>query len=91
MSVASLRQAISDRARDLLVPALLEAGVVAHKKNWRTCPCSWCAKKREATVVIGTHVPRMWGEQDAREMRNVWREERRQSYRKQLSALEKCD
>ena len=90
MSVASLRQAISDRAQEILAPALLEAGITSHKKNWRKCPCSWCAKKREATVVIGTHVPH-YGGYYVSDMRHIWREERRQKYRKRLSALEQCD
>ncbi len=89
MSVESLRQAINDRAREMLAPALVAAGVTAHKKGWRDCPCSWCAKKREATTVIGSHVPSGRGRYISDEgWRDAWRAEKRVQYRNHLNALE---
>lgn len=88
MSVESLRAAIQERAQDLLPPLLVAAGIQVHKKDWRNCPCSWCEKKREATVVIGSHVPRTWRGQYVEDIRDVWREEKRQQYRKAMRELE---
>jgi hypothetical protein len=88
VSVETLRAAISERAAELRVDALMSVGVVHHKKSWRQCPCSWCDKKREATVVIGSHVPRVWRGQYVDDIRDVWREEMRQKYRAAMSRLE---
>lgn len=88
MSVQSLRAAIAERAREIRVPALVAAGIIAHKRHWRDCPCSWCDKKREATIVIGSHVPRLWRGRYVEDMRESWREEKRREYRKQLERLE---
>lgn len=87
MSVDSLRQQISERAAELRGPLLVEAGVVAHKRGWKECPCSWCATKREATIVIGTHVPR-YKHAYAHSWKEDWREKKRIDYRKRLKALE---
>lgn len=91
MSVATLRAAIDDRAQDLRTAALLSVGVVRHsrrKGGWRQCPCSWCEKKREATAVIGSHVPRIWRGAYVEDIRGVWREEMRVKYRAALKQLE---
>jgi hypothetical protein len=80
MTVATLRAAIQERAQDLRVAALVSVGVVAHKKGWKNCPCSWCEKKREATVVIGSHVPPVW--------RGHYVEEMRVKYRAAMKQLE---
>lgn len=88
MSVQTLRQAISRRASELLAPLLIEKGVERHKKEWRSCPCSWCRKKREATLVIGSHVPRYMSGIYVEDLRDAWRDDKRQVYRKQLKELE---
>ncbi len=91
MTVETLRAAISERAQDLRVAALLSVGVSHHarrKGGWRQCPCSWCEKKREATVVIGSHVPRIWRGAYVEDIRYVWREEMRVKYRAALKQLE---
>lgn len=88
MTVATLRAAIQERAQDLRVAALVSVGVVAHKKGWKNCPCSWCEKKREATVVIGSHVPRVWRGHYVEDMRDAWRDEMRVKYRAAMKQLE---
>lgn len=90
MTVDTLRAAINERAQDLRAAALLSVGVSHHKKGWRDCPCSWCKKKREATVVIGSHVPAIWKEsgQYVDDLRHIWREEMRVKYRAALKQLE---
>jgi len=90
VSVQTLRQAIDERAKEILAPALIAVGVEAHKKNWRDCPCSWCAKKREATTVIGSHVPRFMSGRYVEDLRDAWRDDKRVKFRKELSALEKA-
>lgn len=88
MSVDTLRSAIQTRANELLGSALVSVGVVHHKKEWRDCPCSWCEKKREATVVIGSHVPRVYKGRYVEDIRHIWREDMRAKYRKALKQLE---
>ena len=88
MTVATLRAAIAERAHELLIPKLLAAGVTHHKKGWKECPCSWCEKKREATVVIGSHVPRFMAGHYVDDIRHVWREDKRQYYRREMARLE---
>jgi hypothetical protein len=90
MSVQTLRAAITERSRELLPAALLSAGLGRHKGlNWRECPCSWCEKKREATVVIGSHCPRFMGVYtDGEGLRDDWRRRKRLEYRKTLAELE---
>ncbi len=88
MSVVTLRQAIDNRAREIIAPALVAAGVMHHKKGWRNCPCSWCEKKREATLVIGSHVPKFVSGHYVEDMRDAWRDDKRRQYRKQLNILE---
>ena len=93
MSVQSLRSAIAFRARELRIPALLAAGMVAHKRHWQTCECSWCAKKREATASIANmaHIPayRFRRGHLVEDMREAYRDELRCDFRQQLRALEK--
>lgn len=90
MSVMTLRAAIAERAQDLRVAALVSVGVVHHKKGWKDCPCSWCEKKREATLVIGSHVPHIWRQpgQYVDDLRHIWREEMRVKYRAAMKQLE---
>lgn len=89
MTVQSLRSAISSRANELLAGKLVTAGIVQHKRNWRHCDCSWCRTKQEATVVIGSHVPRIpYRGVYCEDLRDAWRDEKRQEYRKRLSFLE---
>lgn len=89
MSVETLRAAIAERARELLPEALVRSGVNLHKTGWKDCDCSWCTKKREATAVIGTHVPRFIGVYtDGQQLREDWRKEKRQHYREELNRLE---
>lgn len=88
MSVVTLRAAIAERAVSLRVAALVSVGVTHHKKSWRECPCSWCEKKREATVVIGGHVPGIWRGQYVEDLRHIWREDKRKEYRAALKKLE---
>lgn len=88
MSVQSLRVAIDERARQIMIPALVAAGVVQHKKGWKECPCSWCDKKREATLVIGSHVPKFMSGNYVEDMRDAWRDDKRQQYRRCLARLE---
>ena len=88
MSVDTLRSAIQERATELRGERLFVAGITAHKRNWRSCPCSWCAKKREATVVIGSHVPRVYRGSYMEDIRDSWREEQRIKFRAALKELE---
>lgn len=88
MSVQTLRAAIAERAREIRVPALMAAGVTAHKRNWRDCPCSWCVTKRRATVVIGSQVPRTYRGYYCEDIRDAWRDEQRQLFRGELKQLE---
>jgi hypothetical protein len=90
VSVATLRAAIAERAQDLRVAALVSVGVVRHKKGWRDCPCSWCEKKREATFVIGSHVPHARCERGTfvKGIRHIWREDMRVKYRAAMKQLE---
>lgn len=88
MSVETLRAAIQERAHQLRGERLLAVGLTAHKRHWRDCPCSWCSKKREATVVIGSHVPRVYRGFYVEDIRDAWREEQRVKYRAKLSELE---
>ena len=95
MTVATLRAAIADRAEDLRTAALVSVGMAHHsrrKGNWRQCPCSWCEKKREATVVIGSHVPHVWRDRGTyvEDIRHIWREDMRVKYRAALKQLEKA-
>lgn len=90
MSVQTLQAAIAERASAMLGEALVSGAMVHHcrrKGNWRTCSCSWCDKKREATRVIGSHVPKIWRGQYVEDIRHVWREEQRQKYRQALTVL----
>lgn len=92
MSVTTLRAAIAERAQDLRVAALVSVGVSHHsrrKGGWRKCPCSWCEKKREATAVIGSHVPRNLVGRYVEDMRHIWREDMRVKYRAAMKLLEK--
>lgn len=93
MSVVSLREAITVRANELMVPALMAAGVTSHKRNWRTCSCTWCAKKREATANIANlaHIPayRFRRGNYVEDLREAYRDELRTGYRQQMRALEK--
>lgn len=88
MTVETLRVAIAERAHELLIPRLMAAGVTHHKKGWRDCPCAWCDKKREATVVIGSHVPHFIRGHYVEDIRHIWREDKRREYRKAMAALE---
>lgn len=92
MSVETLRSAIQTRARELRVPALMAAGIVAHKRHWRECDCTWCAKKREATSKIANlaHIPsyRFRRGHFVEDMRAAYRDEMRADFRQQLRALE---
>ena len=90
MSVETLRAAISKRAQDLRTAALVSVGITYHKKTWRDCPCSWCAKKREATRVIGFEVPPLFRQsgQYVDDVRHIWREDMRKKYRQALKQLE---
>lgn len=88
MSVDSLREAINERAKQLVPTVLTDLGVTLHKKGWRDCPCSWCATKREATLVIGSHAPRYRGI-FVEDLREVWREDQRLKYRRRLAGLER--
>lgn len=90
MSVTTLRAAISERAQDLRVAALVSVGVVHHKRGWRDCPCSWCEKKREATSVIGSRVPHVWRERGifVEDIQHIWREDMRIKYRAAMKQLE---
>lgn len=88
MSVETLRAAIKERAQDLRVAALLSVGVVHHKKGWKDCPCQWCAKKREATVVIGSRAPHSYRGSYVEDIREAWREDMRKKYRAALKQLE---
>ena len=93
MGVVTLREAISKRADELMVPALMAAGLTSHKKrNWKTCECTWCAKKREATAKIANmaHIPayRFHG-QYVQDMRHIFRDELRAVYRQEMRALER--
>lgn len=88
MGVASLRQAIRERAAEMLPEILISQEVTLHKKGWKDCECSWCATKREATLVIGSHAPRYRGV-FVEDLRDVWREEQRRKYRRRLADLEK--
>jgi hypothetical protein len=91
MSVETLRSAIASRAAELLPVALERAGVQAHKRGWRKCPCSWCATKREATVVIGSPTPRYQNGVyvSSQALRDIWREDKRREYRTKLQMKEK--
>lgn len=97
MSVQTLRDVIATRARELRIPHLLDAGVVAHKRGWKTCDCSWCATKRKATADIANlaHVPahRLVSNNyiSARSLRAAYRDELRASYRQTLRRLENDD
>lgn len=97
MSVETLREAIALRARELRVPALLAAGVTAHKRHWKTCECTWCARKRRATAEIGNlaSVPahRLVSNQytSARSLRAAYRDELRAAARQSLRRLELDD
>lgn len=86
MSVDGLRTAMADRAALLLPVALERVEARRHAGHiWRTCPCSFCAIKREATDVIGSHTPRYRGVYISREgVRENWREEMRKIYRARL-------
>lgn len=91
MTVATLRDAIAVRAQDLRIAALVSAGIAHHsrrKGNWRQCPCSWCEKKREATLVIGSHVPHIHRGLYVEDILHIWREEQRVKYRAALARLE---
>lgn len=92
MSVVSLREAISKRADELMVPALMAAGLTSHKRAWRTCDCTWCAKKREATAAIanmaGVPAYRLRRGFYVDDMRNAYRDKLRAGYRQKLRALE---
>lgn len=92
MSVVSLREAISKRADELMVPALMAAGLTSHKRAWRTCDCTWCAKKREATATISNlaHIPgyRLRRGHFVEDMRSAYRDELRAGFRQSLRALE---
>lgn len=92
MSVVTLRGAIQARANELMVPALMAAGLTSHKRNWTTCDCTWCAKKREATTSIANlaHVPayRLRRGHYVEDMRDAIRDELRADYRQQMRALE---
>lgn len=99
MTVQSLRTAVSVRASELLGEKLVAAGIVHHKRQWRSCDCAWCRMKREATVVIGQGVPRFSGAVGFRspgpysgiyveDLRDAWRDTCRQEYRDKLKALE---
>jgi hypothetical protein len=89
MTITTLRAAIAGRAQDLRVAALVSVGVVHHKKGWRNCPCSWCEKKREATLVIGS-VPGEWRQsgQYVDDLRHIWRDDMRVKYRAAMAQLE---
>lgn len=89
MTVEALRSAIASRASELLAPKLLAAGITHHKKGWRECPCSWCEKKREATLVIGSHVPRAYRGCYVEDMADAWRAEQRVKFRQQMKDLER--
>lgn len=91
MTVETLRQAIADRAASKRIGALVAAGISHHsrrKGEWRNCPCSWCEKKREATRVIGNQMPKIWSGRYVEDMRDAWRDDKRQKYRKALKELE---
>lgn len=92
MGVVALREAISKRADELMVPALMAAGLTSHKRQWRTCDCTWCAKKREATAVIGnlSHIPayRFRKGHYVEDMREAYRDELRAGYRQSMRSLE---
>lgn len=87
MSLRTLEADIQTRAAELLGDRLIALSMQEHKRGWRGCPCSWCAKKREATVVIGSHAPARPGYYVG-DLRDAWREEKRQQYRAALRALE---
>ena len=72
----------------MLAPFLVSAATCSHKKNWRECPCSWCDKKREATLVIGSHVPRFMRGAYIDDVKHIWREDMRKKYRAYLKELE---
>lgn len=97
MSVQTLRDAIATRARELRIPHLLDAGVVAHKRHWQTCDCTWCARKRRATAEIGnlTSVPahRLVSNNytSARSLKAAYRDELRAAARQSLRCLESDD
>lgn len=88
MGVVSLRQAIADRASEMVPAILVSTGVVRHKKGWKDCECSWCLTKREATVVIGSHCPRYANVPYVSEWKEDWRERKRIEYRQRLRTLE---
>lgn len=88
MSVASLKDAIARRSFEMLPPLLVREGTAQHKRGWRDCPCSWCAMKREATVVIGSHVPRYMTGVYIDDIRHIWREDKRTEYRAKMKELE---
>ena len=89
MSASTIREQISQAADKLLPAALHEAGISFHtrkKGDWRNCPCEWCSTKREATVVIASHWPKVRGHY-VEDLRDGWREMRRREYRQKLNAL----
>lgn len=89
MSVETLRVSIAQRAADLLPAALERVGIANHKRGWKDCDCSWCETKREATAVIGSHVPHFIGVYtDGSGFREGWRDEKRRQFREQLKRLE---
>lgn len=56
---ADLEKAISERVGLRLGETILHSYIRDHKKhNWRTCSCSFCETKRQATADIGNGVYR---------------------------------
>lgn len=87
MTVAALQARIAQEATDRLLPALLERAALQHRKGWRDCDCTWCKLKQEATLVIGSHVPRVWRGFYVEDIRDAWRDEQRVKYRRRLAEV----
>jgi hypothetical protein len=89
MTVESLRAAISERAFEMLGSSILSAGVERHKKDWRTCSCSWCQEKQDATYVIASKRPLIYcGGPSGKDDRKEYRDFLRFKYREKLKQLE---
>lgn len=78
-----LRQAVAEEAQRRLLPAVIDAAKLAHRRGWRDCDCRWCALKREATTMVGNmgHIPRYRGGEPVREKA---RDYERRKYRAKL-------
>lgn len=53
MDTPAIRAAINERLADHMIPAVLDRLAMNHRKrDWRTCSCSFCQLKRQATASI---------------------------------------